>query len=72
MLRSFGGWLRSMMTLNARDPGALNAAILRCMIEVTELYRPQLCLWTENDRVLWLASILRRSLRTQGAGNQQD
>ena len=72
MLRSFGGRLRGMMTFDARDLGALDAAILRCMIEVTELYRPQLCLRTENDHVLWLASILGRSLRTQCAGNEQD
>ena len=72
MLGSFRSRLRGVMTFNARDLGALNAAILRCMIEVAELHRPQLCLWPENDSVLGFAAILCRSLRAECAENQQD
>ena len=51
-----------MMTLNTGDFGTLNAAILDDMVEVAELNNPQLRLRSENDDLLGLSSILRRSL----------
>ena len=50
-----------MMTFDARDLAALNAAILRGMIEVTELNRPKLCLGSQNDYFRQLLSVLRRN-----------
>jgi len=44
MLRRFGSRLRSMMTFNAFDLAALNAAIFGDVIEMAELHNPQLCL----------------------------
>jgi hypothetical protein len=69
---SFGSRLRGMMTFNTRDLGTLNAAILGDMVEVAELNNPQLCLRSENDDLLGLSSVLRRSLNAESAGYQQD
>src|SRR6185295_15040819 len=55
VLGSFSSRLRGMVTFNARDLAPLNTAILGDMVQVAELYHPQLCLRSKNAYLRMLA-----------------